>query len=186
MSRLCQPQGDVGFCSSSSHQRPLPHLCIAGAACLAAGSTDSISGLSVTVPDEGLTKVISQNLIKLGSVYLQMRNWLRRPSDPSDSINQPPTWTSWRSGSQIFRSLSKKGSGAMVEIGWRMSQYHHLAHARTGKPLLTTRLLTSATAQINTAAGTNGRSAKPMEISVDVTFQRLDHPAGNQIAPPAP
>lgn len=67
-----------------------------------------------------------------------------------------------------------------------MSQYHHLAHARTGKPLLTTRLLTSATAQINTAAGTNGRSAKPMEISVDVTFQRLDHPAGNQIAPPAP
>jgi len=37
----------------------------------------------------------------------------------------------------------------------------------------------------DTAAGCTGRSAKPMEVSLDLALQQLDHPAGYQIAPPA-
>lgn len=67
-----------------------------------------------------------------------MRNSPWTSSDPSDSINQPLTQVSWRSGSQIFIGLNIKGSGAMTGIGWRMPWYHCHSYAGIGKLLLTT------------------------------------------------
>lgn len=72
--------------------------------------------------------------LSLAQFILQMRNWLWRPSDPSNSIHQPLTQASWRSGSQIFMRLNIKGSGAWVGIGWRMPWHDCLSNVGTGWP----------------------------------------------------
>lgn len=76
----------------------------------------------------------SSHKISLSSAQfiLQMRNWLWRCSDPSDSINKPLTQVSWRSGSQIFMRLNIKGSGARVGLGWRLPWYCCLSNGGTG------------------------------------------------------